>query len=82
MQYGKCERVLGRTVCMMRIEIRVSDGVYRLLERAVAAFESIDQTLKGTAEDFSREDASVKATTEDVMSAEHAVHDAQERIPH
>jgi len=79
-QIGKCERVVASTVCMMRIEIRVSNGVYRLFERAVVAIESIDQTLKG--EDFTKEDKAVKATTADVMSAEHAVHDAQERIPH
>ena len=56
--------------------------IYRIFERIAAALESIDQTLKAPREDFAKEDSQVKATTRDVLSAEHAVHDAQERIPH
>ena len=69
-------------MCMMRIEVHLSEKFYRTFERVAVALESINRTLKAPAEDFSVEDASVKATTQDVMSAEHAVHDAQERIPH
>ena len=66
----------------MRIEIHFSERFYRMLGRLAESLESIERTLKAPPEDFSEEDASVKATTEDVMSATHAVHDAQERIPH
>jgi len=52
------------------------------MERIATSVESIDQTLKAPPEDFTAEDESVVATTADVMSATHAVHDAQERIPH
>jgi hypothetical protein len=69
----------------MRIQIELSERDRRTFEKIAASLNSIDLTLKmppPPPEDFSEEDASVKATTADVMSAEHAVHDAQERIPH
>jgi hypothetical protein len=69
----------------MRIQIELSERDRRTFEKIAASLNSIDLTLKmppPAPEDFSEEAASVKATTADVMSAEHAVHDAQERIPH
>lgn len=54
-----------------------------LLFLILVALVSINVQLKrALREDFSREDASVKETTKDVMSAEHAVHDAEGRVPH
>ena len=74
--------VSSASILAMTLEIKLSDRLYRSLERMATALESINRTLVTPPEDFTSEDEVVKASTKDVVSAEHAVHDAQERIPH
>jgi len=57
------------------IQIKLSDRIYRSLERMAASLESIDQTLKAPPEDFTKED-------QQVIDAAHKVEEAIQHIPH
>ena len=63
------------SILAMTLEIKLSDRLYRSLERMATALESINRTLVTPPEDFTLEDQAV-------IEAAQKVAEAKERIPH